>query len=141
MQGGHAAAGAWWQRAHLLQQPPDPAPAHNKPIPSSSAPARRVGVQLLVQDGNVLSCYSSPWDAAFYSEVGASAAIISAGYNLDCLMLRWVGRHGWGWWHEAVVVGGEGECVGHALSHEQRHANGKATLLQVPGRGLVRSHY
>jgi hypothetical protein len=52
----------------------------------------RTGLQLIIQDGHVVKCYDSPWQAVYHSELGASAAVLAAGYNIDTLMLRWVLR-------------------------------------------------
>ncbi|KAI3431515.1 hypothetical protein D9Q98_004565 [Chlorella vulgaris] len=61
----------------------------------------QVGLGLLQQDGRVLSCYKSIHDAIWYAEMGSSAAILGAGYNIDSLMLRYQGvdwrlKHNWG---------------------------------------------
>ena len=41
-----------------------------------------------MDDGNVLKCWSERLDAIYHAELGASAAILRAGYNLDCLLQR-----------------------------------------------------
>lgn len=51
----------------------------------------QVGLAVLRQDGNVLRCHPTAAEAMWHSEVGATSAILRAGYNLDCLMLRYAG--------------------------------------------------
>lgn len=46
------------------------------------------GMKLWLRDGNVFSCYAAFQDTVYYSELGASAIILDAGYNIDCLMVR-----------------------------------------------------
>lgn len=50
----------------------------------------QMGLQLLMADGNVFKCYDHIHLTMFYSELGASKAILDAGYTIDCLMIRWV---------------------------------------------------
>ncbi len=50
----------------------------------------RDGLQLLLQDHNVTGCHISASAAKYWSELGASLAILRAGYNIGSLMLRWV---------------------------------------------------
>ena len=49
------------------------------------------GLQVLQEDGRVLACYEDMRDTIYYAEVGASAAILDAGYTIDSLMLRYKG--------------------------------------------------
>lgn len=51
----------------------------------------QVGLGLLQGDGDVLKCYTDIHDAIWYAEIGSSAAILDAGYNIDALMLRYQG--------------------------------------------------
>ena len=48
-------------------------------------------MQVLQDNGRVLSCHEEMSDAIFYAETGASAAIMDRGYTLDSLMLRYQG--------------------------------------------------
>ena len=41
-----------------------------------------------MDDGNVFNCWDDRLDAIYHAELGASAAILRAGYNLDCLLQR-----------------------------------------------------
>ena len=50
--------------------------------------ALQVGLQLLMADGNVFKCYDHIHLTMFHSELGASKAILDAGYTIDCLMMR-----------------------------------------------------
>lgn len=47
----------------------------------------RIGMNLLLTDPGVFQCYDNMWDTIFYSELGSSAAILQAGYNIDSLMV------------------------------------------------------
>ena len=65
-------------------------------------------MQVLRADPDVFSCHASLKETIWHSELGASAAILDAGYNLDSLMLKYQGVN----WRE----GGElwncnGGCV------------------------------
>lgn len=51
----------------------------------------QVGLEVLMQDRHVFACQRDRWDTIFYSELGSSLAILNAGYNIDCLMLRYQG--------------------------------------------------
>ena len=46
---------------------------------------------MLRADGNVFACHADREMAVRYGEVGSSAAVLQAGYSLDCLMLRYAG--------------------------------------------------
>lgn len=48
----------------------------------------RTGMQILLDDQNVFKCYNNMWDTIYHSELGSSAAILDAGYNIDSLMVR-----------------------------------------------------
>lgn len=50
----------------------------------------QVGLKLLMDNGNVFKCWDDRLDAIYHAELGASAAILRAGYNLDCLLQRCV---------------------------------------------------
>jgi len=51
----------------------------------------QVGLSLLKSDPAVLQCYHNLHDAIWYAELGSSAAVLGAGYNIDSLMLRYQG--------------------------------------------------
>ncbi len=44
-----------------------------------------------MEDGLVFKCYESLYDTVSHSELGASAAILKAGYSIDSLMLKYKG--------------------------------------------------
>ena len=48
----------------------------------------QVGLAILLRAGTVFRCYSHIHLTMFHSELGASKAILDAGFGLDCLMLR-----------------------------------------------------
>lgn len=57
--------------------------------------------QVLLRDRFVFRCHSSRWHTIYHSELGSSASILAAGYNLDCFMTRyqgvnWRDRRNWG---------------------------------------------
>jgi hypothetical protein len=45
----------------------------------------------LIGARHVLSCQPDRWGTIYHAELGSSAAILGAGFNLDCLMLRYQG--------------------------------------------------
>jgi len=49
----------------------------------------RIGLDVLLK--TVLSCYDNIMDTIKYGEIGASKAIMDAGYTIDCLMLKYQG--------------------------------------------------
>jgi hypothetical protein len=49
----------------------------------------QAGLGILQQDGRVLKCHTHIHDAIWHAELGSGAAVLAAGYNLDCLMLRY----------------------------------------------------
>lgn len=64
-------------------------------------PAPQVGLGVLLKDPRVFACYEDMHDTIWYSELGASLAILNAGFNLDSLMTRfrgvdWRDRRFWG---------------------------------------------
>ena len=50
-----------------------------------------MGLQILRDDGTIFKCYESLQDVVWYSEVGASRAILEAGYTIDALMMKYTG--------------------------------------------------
>ncbi|KAL4452719.1 hypothetical protein ABPG75_008381 [Micractinium tetrahymenae] len=55
------------------------------------------GWQLLSKNEEVFTCHSSPWDARYYADSGASLALLSAGYNIDTLLSKYQGVD---WWNQ-----------------------------------------
>ncbi len=53
------------------------------------------GLDIVRAANEVLQCYGDVYDAKYHSESGASRAILEAGKNIDCLMLRY-GSVNWG---------------------------------------------
>ena len=53
--------------------------------------AAQTGLKVLLEEGNVFGCYENLLDTVWHSEVGASKAILDAGYSLDSLMLKYQG--------------------------------------------------
>ena len=62
----------------------------NPRVLASAAATDAVGMQLLLRDGGVFACRDGAEDALYHGEFGASAAILSAGYNLYSFMVRTV---------------------------------------------------
>mmetsp|Transcript_669 Transcript_669/g.1942 ORF Transcript_669/g.1942 Transcript_669/m.1942 type:complete len:501 (-) Transcript_669:495-1997(-) len=74
------------------QKPGDPSSERRSVHVQSYAVATdQVGLEVLQKDGSVFKCHATLGDAVWNSEIGASSAILRAGYNLDCLMLRYAG--------------------------------------------------
>ncbi len=55
----------------------------------------QVGWEVLAKEGAVFKCYANPWDTRYYSDSGASLAVLKAGYNLDTLLTRYQGVDWW----------------------------------------------
>ena len=53
--------------------------------------AAQIGLKVLMEEGKIFECYENLLDTVWYSEVGASKAILDAGYSLDSLMLKYQG--------------------------------------------------
>ena len=49
---------------------------------------RQAGLKILKDEDTVLACYEDIQQTMFYSELGASRAILNARFNIDSLMLR-----------------------------------------------------
>eukprot|EP00878_Enallax_costatus_P024831 GHUV01026523.1.p1 GENE.GHUV01026523.1~~GHUV01026523.1.p1 ORF type:complete len:299 (+),score=79.13 GHUV01026523.1:220-1116(+) len=64
---------------------------HNPHVQSYAVATDLAGLQLLLADSKVFACHKDRWDTIFYSELGSSKAILDAGYNIACLMLRYQG--------------------------------------------------
>jgi hypothetical protein len=61
----------------------------------------QAGLAVLMKDPHVFACHRDRWDTIYYSELGSSLAILQAGYNIDCFMLRyqgvdWRNKASWG---------------------------------------------
>lgn len=51
----------------------------------------QVGLDVIKRKGSVLQCHKDMAEMVTLSEIGMSKAVLEAGYNLDCLMLRYQG--------------------------------------------------
>lgn len=49
------------------------------------------GWEVLRKDPDVFKCHASPWDSRYFSDSGASLALLHAGLNLDTLLTRYQG--------------------------------------------------
>ena len=47
-----------------------------------------MALDILRRDSEVLKCYNDRWDAIWYAELGSSAAILNAGFNIASLLHR-----------------------------------------------------
>lgn len=63
----------------------------NPHVQSFAVATDQVGMKILIDDGNVFGCYTDFTETMYYSEVGLSAVIMKAGYNVDSFMLRYQG--------------------------------------------------
>ena len=61
----------------------------NPHVQSYAFATDQLGLDILLSDPGVFACHDDRWDAIYYSELGASAAILRAGFNIDCFMLRY----------------------------------------------------
>ena len=94
----------------------------------------QAGLKTLLEDGDVLHCWSNRLDAIYHAELGASATILRAGYNIDCLLQRYQGydwrdqRH-WGCNNNQSPIG-ESLFGGRTLSlHDLMFVKVKTSLL------------
>ena len=62
---------------------------------------------MLRADGNVFACHADREMAVQHGEVGSSAAVLKAGYSLDCLMLRYAGVN----WRDPAFGGCNAGCA------------------------------
>ncbi len=62
---------------------------------------------MLRADGNVFACHADRELAVQHGEVGSSAAVLKAGYSLDCLMLRYAGVD----WRDPAFGGCNAGCA------------------------------
>jgi len=51
----------------------------------------QIGLNAMWEEGTVFQCYTNMWDVIYYSELGSTWAVLSAGYGIDSLMLRYQG--------------------------------------------------
>lgn len=49
----------------------------------------QAALDILRRDAEVLKCYNDRWDAIWYAELGSSAAILNAGFNIASLLHRY----------------------------------------------------
>ena len=49
----------------------------------------QVGLKLLMEAKTVFHCHESRWNTIYHSELGSSATILAAGYNIDSFMTRY----------------------------------------------------
>ena len=50
--------------------------------------AHQVALNVLMDKEDVMKCWSDSAALAYHVELGASAALLEAGYNLDCFVER-----------------------------------------------------
>ncbi|KAK9810073.1 hypothetical protein WJX72_004380 [[Myrmecia] bisecta] len=63
----------------------------NPHVQSYVAATDQKGLEVMLSHGQIFSCYDSLHDTIYYSELGASLAILDAGFNIDSLMIRYQG--------------------------------------------------
>lgn len=61
--------------------------AANPHVQSFAVATDAVGLSLLRRNGSVFACHDRIGHTVFHSELGLSAVMLDAGYNLDCLMV------------------------------------------------------
>jgi len=70
-------------------------PWRNSPhVAVGAVAASADGLDLLLRDGRALACHTSAAASVYHSESGVVAAVLSVGYNIDCLLARCVGTGG-----------------------------------------------
>jgi hypothetical protein len=57
------------------------------------------GWELLSSNAEVWRCYDSSWDERYYSDSGASLAVMAAGWSMDTLLTKYQGVD---WWNRAT---------------------------------------
>ena len=82
-------------------QPVTPSPPPHTRARTHSHPRLQAGLAVLQRAPQVLACHADAWDARFWSDAGASAAVLAAGLGLDCLLAKfqgvdWGSRGAWG---------------------------------------------
>lgn len=60
----------------------------NPHVQSFAVATDAVGLDIIRQNSSVLACYSRVQETVVYSELGLSASVLEAGYNLGCFMVR-----------------------------------------------------
>jgi len=45
-------------------------------------------LKIIRRDAEITQCYWDKWDSHWHGELGASAAILNAGYNIDSFIQR-----------------------------------------------------
>eukprot|EP01025_Chloroclados_australasicus_P067784 TRINITY_DN939_c1_g1_i1.p2 TRINITY_DN939_c1_g1~~TRINITY_DN939_c1_g1_i1.p2 ORF type:complete len:416 (-),score=23.99 TRINITY_DN939_c1_g1_i1:2601-3848(-) len=74
---------------------------YNPHVQSYAMATDKVGLKVLLDNGQVFTSYSLFWHTIYYSELGASLAILQAGYNIGSFMMRyqgvdWNNQDNWG---------------------------------------------
>lgn len=94
------------------------------------------GLAVLRAAGGVFQCWSHIHDTIIASEIGASKAIMEAGFSIDSLMLRYqvcgpecCAAVAGGCRVPAVAARGRGGCAGFAHSRHTKHSAMPACLL------------
>lgn len=47
-------------------------------------------LKIIRRDAEITQCYWDRWDSVWHAEMGATAAILNAGYNIDSFIHRYV---------------------------------------------------
>jgi hypothetical protein len=48
----------------------------------------------MMEEGHVFACHKDRWDAIWFGELGSSATILGAGYNIGSFLIRCVRGQG-----------------------------------------------
>lgn len=89
-------------------------------------------LQVLRATGTVFRCWASYAQTVAASEMGASQAMLAAGYNIDCLMLRY--QVGWGGGRDTVILWGASGCRGQLSPPQQPSTPPRVPPARPPAR-------
>jgi hypothetical protein len=116
--GGNATGGDWRRTPH---------------VQTYAWAVGRKGLADLLADGTVLRCHRDRWDAIYFGELGASAAVLRAGGNLAALMTRYQGVD---WRREArLQEEASAAAAASAASAKGGKQSGAAAAAAAPGAG------
>ena len=48
----------------------------------------QAALKIIRRDAEITKCYWDKWDSTWYGELGATSAILNAGYNIDSFIHR-----------------------------------------------------
>eukprot|EP00892_Ulva_mutabilis_P000758 jgi/Ulvmu1/10683/UM067_0008.1 len=106
----------------------------NPHVQSFAVATDRIGMDLLVANGNVFKCHEAFQDTIFYSELGSSAVILDAGYTLNSFMARYDGVD----WRDRQFWGCNGDANPFNYALEDPVGLAPMELMFVKVKGMMR---